>query len=122
MVNQKTAAEIASELLECRKAINEWKAIEKPLADALKQRIKAGEPQEYFKMTIASSFKVDNLKKALKWAQKYAPSTITVDATAARKVFLGDVATGSMGNAEKNGFTFKETERLTAIGEVEDAV
>lgn len=116
----KTAAEIASELLECRKAIAEWKALEKPLADALKERMKAGEEQPFFKITTASSFKVDNIEKALAWAQKFAPKVITVDATAARRVFLGDIATGAMGTAEANGFTFKETERLIAIGEDEE--
>ena len=117
---EKTAADIASELLECRKAINEWKAIEKPLSDALKARIKAGEPQEYFKLSVATSFKVKDAEKALEWANKYAKEVITVDATAARRVFLADTATGSMGSAEKNGFEYKETERLTAIGESEE--
>lgn len=119
-VKVQTAESIALELLECRKAINEWKAIEKPLTDALKQRIKAGEAQEHFKLTSAVSFKVEDKDKALKWANKYAPAVITVDATAARKVFLGDVATGSMGSEESNGFVFKETERLIAIGESEE--
>ena len=117
---EKTAADIASELLECRKAINEWKAIEKPLADALKERIKAGEQQDSFRITTAATFKVEDREVALAWAQKYAPAVITVDATAARKVFLGDIATGSMGSAEKNGFIFKETEKLVAVGESEE--
>ena len=117
---EKTAADIASELLECRKAINEWKAIEKPLSDALRQRIKAGEPQDYFKLTTATSFKVEDPQKALQWANKYAPNVITVDATAARRVFLSDTATGSMGTPESQGFAFKETERLTVIGESEE--
>lgn len=116
----KTAADIASELLECRRAIAEWKAIEKPLADALKERIKAGEEQNYFKITTAATFKVDNIKKAIKWAQKFAPATLTVDATAARRIFLGDVATGSMGSAEKNGFVFKETEKLVSISDKDE--
>lgn len=115
-----TAEDIAIKLLECRKAINEWKAIEKPLADSLKERIKAGEKQDSFKLTTSATFKVDDREKAIEWAQKYAPNVITVDATAARKVFLGDVATGSMGAAESNGFTFKETEKLVAIGESEE--
>ena len=115
-----TAAEIASQLLEARNAINDWKAIEKPLADALKQRIKAGEPQEHFKLSVATSFKVKDPSRALQWAQKYAPNVITVDATAARRVFLADTATGSMGTAESQGFEYKETERLTAVGESEE--
>ncbi len=115
----KTAADIASELLECRKAINEWKAIEKPLSDALKQRIKAGEQQEHFKLTVATSFKVQDPQKALQWANKYAPAVVTVDATAARRVFLADTATGSMGTPESQGFQFLESERLVATGSEE---
>ena len=106
----KTAVEIASELLDCRKAINEWKALEKPLADELKRRIKAGEQQSDFKINIAVAFKVEDREKAIAWAEKYAPQTIVVDATAARRVFLGDVATGSLGTEESYGFAFKETE------------
>lgn len=112
---EKTAADIAGELLECRKAINEWKAIEKPLAEALKDRIKAGEQQDSFKITTSATFKVEDRDSALAWANKYAPQVITVDATAARKVFLGDVATNAMGSAEKNGFIFAETEKLVAL-------
>lgn len=120
---EKSATDIASELVEARNAINEWKAIEKPLADALKERIKAGEEQEYFKITTAASFKVQDKEKALEWAQKYAPSVITVDATAARRVFVGDVATGSMNTPESNGFKFVETERLVALkGEEDDTI
>lgn len=115
-----SAEDIAVKLLECRNAINEWKAIEKPLTDALKQRIKAGEAQEHFKLTTAITFKVDDVGKAIGWATKYAPQVITVDATAARRVFLGDIATGSMGSEESNGFAFKETERLVAVGEKEE--
>lgn len=111
----KTAVELASELLECRRAISEWKTIEKPLADELKKRIKKGEKQDSFRITVSSAFKVENIETALAWANKYAPSTITIDAAAARKVFLGDVATGAMGSAEKNGFTFEETEKLVSI-------
>jgi len=120
MTDKRTAEDIASELLECRRAIADWKAIEKPLTESLKARIKAGEAQSHFKITTAATFKIDNLKKALKWAQKFAPNTITVDATSARKIFLGDVATGSMGSAEKNGFMFKETEKLVMVGESEE--
>jgi len=112
----KTAEDIASELLECRKAINEWKAIEKPLTEALKERIKAGEKQDSFRITTAVTFKVEDKEKAMAWAAKYAPQVITVDPTAARRVFLGDVATGSMGTEESNGFAFKETERLVTVG------
>lgn len=113
---EKTIEEIALALLDARKAIAEWKEIEKPLADSLKKRIKDGESQNYFKITSASTFKVDNRDKAVEWATKYAPAVITVDSTAARKLFLGDIATGSMGSAEQNGFKFAETERLVAIG------
>lgn len=119
-VKVKSAADIAIELLDCRKAINEWKAIEKPLTEELKTRIKVGEKQDSFKITTAIAFKVADTEKAMEWAQRYAPQTIVVDATAARRVFLGDIATGSMGTEESNGFTFKETERLTAIGESEE--
>lgn len=116
---EKTIEEIALALLDARKAISEWKEIEKPLADSLKKRIKDGESQNYFKITSASTFKVDNRDKAVEWATKYAPVVITVDAIAARKLFLGDIATGAMGSAEQNGFKFAETERLIMIGDEE---
>ena len=111
----KTAVDIAILLMDARNAINDWKAIEKPLAEELKLRIKAGEQQESFRITTSSTFKVEDRERAIEWAQKYAPAVITVDATAARKVFLGDVATGAMGGAEKNGFVFAETEKLVAL-------
>ena len=117
---EETAESIAVKLMDARNAINEWKAIEKPLADALKARIKAGEQQDSFKLTTSATFKVDDVKTALKWAEQYAPDVITVDATAARKVFLADTATGSMGTAEKNGFVFAETEKLVAISGKEE--
>lgn len=112
-----SAAEIAAKLMEARQAINEWKAIEKPLADQLKKMIKAGEKQDQFKITSSFSFKIEDRVKAMEWAKKYAEQTIVVDATAARRVFLQDAATGSMGTAESNGFILKETEKLSAIGE-----
>lgn len=106
--------EIAIKLAEAREAINEWKAIEKPLADELKKRIKAGEAQDKFEITVSSSFKVSDDKKAMAWATKYYPAAIVIDTTIARKVFVANALTGTMGTVESNGFAFVETEKLTA--------
>ena len=82
-----SAADIAVKLADARQAISEWKRIEKPLADELKKLIKKGEKQNLFEISVSSSFKVENKDLVLKWANKYAQDTITVDTKAAREKF-----------------------------------
>lgn len=112
---EKSAVQVATELLEIRAELNQIKNIEKALSLDLKKRMKMGETQDYFRLIPAVTMRVVDAVKALAWASKYAPSVITVNAVQARQVFLGDIATGSMGSVEANGFQFKETETLREI-------
>lgn len=112
----KTAAEVAVELLDIRNELNILRNAEKAVAEELKKRMNGGERQHFFKFVDATTMKIADAIKARIWAEKYAPSLVIVDATAARQLFLGDVATGSMGSPEANGFKLQTTQRLTEVG------
>jgi len=112
---EKSAYEIASELLEVRSEMNVLKQAEKGLADELRKRMKSGEQQDIFYFMPVTSLKVLNGEKAMAWAQKYAPKAITINTTTARKIFIQDALTGSMGTPESNGFALTTTEQLREV-------
>lgn len=109
---ERTAYEIAVELAEVRAEENVLKGIDKKLSDELRVRMAAGEKQDLFYLSPVTSLKVSDTKKAFAWAEKYAPAIITLNTSAARKVFLGDALTGSMGTPEVNGFVLQTVEQL----------
>lgn len=111
----KTASDVASDLLEIRAELNVLKAAEKAMADELRKRMLKGEKQGLFRFIDATTMKVADAVLARLWAEKYAPQAIIIDAKTARQVFLGDVATYSMGSAESNGFVYKTTQTLREI-------
>lgn len=111
----RTAEIVAQELYEVNYEINRLKEEAKQLRDELDAHLKMGETQSVYRFTDSTRMVVHNIIAALAWAQKFAPATITVDTTAARKIFLGDIATGSMGSPEANGFQLKTTQTLREI-------
>src|ERR1041385_1336474 len=112
---EQSAQQIAQDLLEVRQQMAQIRNVEKELSDTLRARIKAGDEQDYFKFVPSTTLQIADVAKALKWAKKFAPQLITVNATSARKVFMQDALTGSMGTPEKNGFALKTTETLREI-------
>jgi hypothetical protein len=118
---EKSAHEIAYELLEIRQELNNLKQAEKLLSDQLRKRMVAGEDQDYFKFVPVTTLKIADAPTALQWAQKHAPQVITINTTLARKVFLGNALTGSIGTPEQNGFALKTVDQLREIKEGEMA-
>lgn len=110
-----TAFSLAIELKQVREEMGELKAIEKGLADELKARMKEGEAQDIFRFLPITSLKIADTAKAMKWAKKFAPKIITINTTAARKVFLSDALTGKMGTPEAAGFVLTTVEQLREI-------
>lgn len=117
---ERTAEDIASELLEVRLELNSLKGTEKLLADELKRRMKNGEKQSYFRIVESYTLRISDAFKAMAWAQKSAPQAIKVDATIARQIFLQDALIGTMGTPESNGFALKTTETLRENKEERD--
>jgi hypothetical protein len=113
--DERSAYTIAIELKEIRDELNTLKLAEKATADELKTRMKAGEDQDLFRFLPVTSLKISDLTKAMKWAKKFAPGAITVNTTAARRIFLTDALTGKLGTPEKAGFVLVETEQLREI-------
>lgn len=112
---EKSAYTIAIELKEIRDEMNVLKAAEKSCSDELKKRMKSGEEQDLFQFLPVTSLKIADVKKVLAWAKKNAPAIITVNTSLARKVFLGDALTGSMGTPEKHGFVLNTVEQLREV-------
>lgn len=110
-VVQKTAAEVAAELLEVRSEINILKQAEKAISDDLKKRMKDGEPQDLYEFIPSTSLKIKDYTAVLAWAQKFVPRTLTVDTKAARAAFMGDLK-GELGTPEAHGFQLVVVESL----------
>ncbi len=114
-IPEKTAYTLAIELKEIRDEMNVLKAAEKATADELKKHMQAGEEQDLFRFLPITSLKIKDIKKALAWAKKNAPQLITVNTSLARKVFLTDALTGSLGTPEKAGFALNVVEQLREV-------
>lgn len=115
VIVDRTAYEIAQELLEIRDEINVLKAAEKSVSDELRKRMEAGQEQNLFKLLPITTLKIAHLDTALAWARSFAPHIITVNTTAARKIFLADALTGSLGSPEKGGFVLNTVEQLREV-------
>lgn len=118
---EQSAQQIAKELSEVRQEMAQLRNVDKELSDKLRKMMKDGEDQDYFQFITSTTLSIEDPEKALKWAKKYAPHTITVNTTAARKLFAADIK-GEFGLAEKHGFGFKETEQLREVKADDDAV
>lgn len=114
-VDDRSAYTIAIELQEIRDELNVLKQAEKAVSDELKTRMRAGEEQDLFHFLPITSLKIADAKKVLAWAKKNAPALITVNTTAARKVFLGDALTGKLGTPESAGFVLTTVEQLREV-------
>lgn len=112
---ERSAYTISIELKEIRDELNVLKLAEKSCADELRKRMIAGDEQDIFKFMPVTSLKISDTEKAFKWAKKYAPTTITINTALARKVFLGDALTGSMGTPESAGFELVTVDHLKEI-------
>lgn len=113
---EETAESIAEELLQVRYEISLLRASDKELSAALRKLMAQGEKQGVFRFVDSTRMEIADRDRAFVWAQKYAPQTITIDTSAARAVFLGDIATGSMGTVEDNGFALKTSQQLKEVG------
>ncbi len=108
---EKSAADIAAELLEVRSEINVLKQAEKAISDELKKRMKLGEEQDIYEFIPSQSLKIADHAKALWWATKYVPRALTIDTKLARIAFMNDFK-GELGTPETQGFKLSVTESL----------
>lgn len=109
---EESAQSIADELLQVRYEISLLRSSDKELSAALRKRMAQGEKQGIYRLVDSTKMEIVDRDRAFAWATKYAPQTITIDTSAANDLFHGDIATGSMGTREANGFILKTSQQL----------
>ncbi len=104
----RSAFEIAQELLGVREEKNKLAAIDKALTTELKERIKAGEEQDSFKIISENKLTIKDRDRVLEWAEKEAPHSITVDMKVARSIIMRQFTLPA-------GFEVKVSEKLVSM-------
>lgn len=110
---ERSASDIAYDLLEVRGQINELRRVDKALSEDLKERIHKGETQEYYKLRKDFSLAVADQEKAFKFASEI--GCVKVDVPSVDKYLKSQRA------AIPEGFALKETEKLVEVKDNEIA-
>lgn len=109
---EKSAADIAYELLEVRGQMNALKPVEKALSDELRKRITAGEQQEYYMLRTDYTLAITDKEKAYTFAS--ANNCVKIDTG------LVDKYIKSNRIALPEGYALKASEKLVEVKEDRD--